>query len=167
MILECAGHFISKGRVTGWPLGERRLFEMKLGGPLQDSENPCAQLLSWILPDNEDERRMITRISCTRGSGAIVNGRQTQGWVLTMTGEEKQQCGGVQRGILRFIVWVDPVLKYSIRLEGFEGEDERNLRPIHETHSWAVQELRNIKVGPQPASLFEIAEPSENRRRRP
>jgi hypothetical protein len=68
---------------------------------------------------------------------------------------------------LRFIAWVDPVLKYSIRLDGFAGEDERNLRPIYETHSWAVQELRNIKVGPQPASLFDIPEPSENRRRTP
>jgi hypothetical protein len=161
------GYFISKGRVTGWPLGERRVFEIKLGGPLQDPENPCAQLLSWILPDNEDERRMITRTSCTRGTGAIVNGRQTQGWVLTMTREEKQQGGDVQRGILRFIAWVDPVLKYSIKFAGFQGEDERNLRPIYEPHSWAVQELRSIKVGPQPASLFDIREPSEHRRRRP
>jgi len=160
------GYFISKGSRTEWPLGERRIFELRLGGPLQDSENPCAQLLSWFLPDNGQERRMITT-SCTWGSGAIVNGRQTQSCVLTIAGEEKKQDGRIERGIWRLIAWVDPVLKHTIRLDGFQGGDEKNLRPIYEPHSWAVQELRNIKVGPQPASLFDIStEPSENRRRR-
>ncbi len=69
--------------------------------------------------------------TCEKVGTEIINGRNTQKWELTHDLDGK---------ILKSYQWIDSKLYISIKSQDQDG----------------VRELRNIKEGPQPASLFEV-----------
>ena len=73
-------------------------------------------------------REYVRQQSCKKLGSEHVNGRKTQKWEIT------SPRGG--KGHL----WVDPRLAFVIKMRDEEG----------------LTELRNIKEGPQPPSLFEL-----------
>ena len=72
-------------------------------------------------------------VSCKKGGEETVNGRKTVKW-------DVQLPVGKDKTIVN-TMWVDPQLKWAIRYRYQNGESG---------------ELQEIKVGPQPASLFEL-----------
>jgi hypothetical protein len=113
----------------------RRAFELAVGGPLREPASPCAQIVSWFVPDNESPVKQ-NNLSCKRGPAVLVNGRRTEQWDLTLS------AGG---NLLKLTAWIDPELKHCIRIQVTTGGE--TIVPV---------ELRNIKVERQPAALFEI-----------
>jgi hypothetical protein len=120
------------------------LVRIRLGGPLQDPANPCAEMGSWFVPDDKGEREKdlpkLKTCSRTSASPQLVNGRETEVWDIRFGGPEKPLEEE------RFTGYVDPVLKHFLRLEFYQDGGDRLV----------IQELRNIKIGPQPASLFDV-----------
>jgi hypothetical protein len=129
---------------------------------LRDPANPCVQLQGWFSPDDrqEEDSPKILHRSCSRGTAALVNGRQTQGWIVTLSGEAREDDGSVTHFSYKFTMWVDTVLKHCIRTDALVDPGDGNFRSPFESEGktlpWAAQELSNIKLGPQPPSLFEI-----------
>jgi len=129
------GRLVDRRPMSPDDMRERAL----VGGPLQDLKSPCAETLDWFgdLP-KAVERATIKVQSCKRLERVRLNDRDTEKWAMTINGDGQPST--------RFL-FVDPVLRRTIRIESAELE---NGRPI------VFQELRNIAVGPQPDGLFEI-----------
>jgi hypothetical protein len=104
---------------------------------VQQQNGETQRMLYWI----DVERRLPLRQFMPDGTTTelkevgkeVLNGRQTEKWQMTMS-----QPGGEA---MESFQWYDPQLKIAIREELPGG---------------AYRELRNIQIGKQPASLFQI-----------
>lgn len=108
----------------------RRAFELLIGGPLREPASPCAQIVSWLGAEKSDS------LTCKRGPAILVNDRHTEQWDSMVSSDGNT---------IKLSAWIDPELKHCIRIE-VTADGERTV----------VEELRNIKVERQSASLFDI-----------
>jgi len=95
-----------------------------------DPGNPCPQLLQISRVASPATKLL----DCKSVGGETVNGRNTVKWV----GTTQTPPGPARTGYF----WIDPMLHFIVRARNADGSD--------------LFELRNIKEGQQPASLFEI-----------
>jgi hypothetical protein len=137
----------------------RRNWELFVGGgPLQDPANPCGQILSWFAPDEPDAPK-VSLESCTQGAEAVVNGRRTQPWYLLLR-SEADILDAAKASHLRITAWADPELRFMIRMELLVDEGDGIFRSPYQNEGEAkpvayFRELRNIRLGTQPRSLFD------------
>ncbi|HYQ73366.1 MAG TPA: DUF4412 domain-containing protein [Gammaproteobacteria bacterium] len=103
------------------------------------ADGPGGAMTIWI----DDQRGIPTRQVMPDGSSIEmrmlgpekVGGRDTEKWEMTMTGPDGKSSNSYQ--------WYDPVIEMNIREEGGNGY---------------YRELRNIRIGEQPDSLFRVPE---------
>ena len=102
-----------------------------------ESGGPAGSMTIWL----DKQRGIPTRQLMPDGSSLemrmlgteSVGGRDTEKWELTMTGPDGKSSNSYQ--------WYDPVIEMNIREENDNGY---------------FRELRNIKLGTQPDSLFSV-----------
>ena len=95
-----------------------------------DPGNPCPQLLQISRGASPGTKLL----DCKSIGGEPVNGRTAVKWVGTTQALPAPARTGY--------FWIDPALHFIVRAQDADGS--------------GLFELRNIKEGPQPASLFEI-----------
>ena len=111
-----------------------------VGGPLHNLSSPCAETLSWFGDQPKaGDRDSIKVQSCQRLDRVRVNDRDTEKWAMAISADGFRST--------RYL-FVDPELHRTIRLETAEQEKGEPLM--------VFEELRNISVGPQSDSLFEV-----------
>jgi hypothetical protein len=122
---------INHAPATASQLG-RRALELLAGGPLRQPANPCEQIVSWLGVSGRER----DHLSCKAGPAVLLNERHTEQWNFTVS---------KGRNTLAVTAWVDPALEHCIRIQvAADGKIA------------VIQELRNIEVGRQPTTLFEI-----------
>jgi hypothetical protein len=92
-----------------------------------DPRDPCPKL--QVMAINAGSAEKDSQWRCDRVGQEVIEGRETIAF-STMTAKHKQRAE-----------WIEPELKFPIRSR---------------TESGLTIDLKNIKEGPQPASLFEI-----------
>lgn len=123
---------VDRNRRVAWILNPAKKEYVEMKGP---ERRPQAEAPSRPpLPDEPGSACQEGRqgLTCDKLGTEPMNGRTTDKWAFTRT---------VQGQTSRSVVWIDPELRTSIR-EEFQGG--------------YVRELRDVRVGPPPASLFAV-----------
>jgi hypothetical protein len=115
---------------TAWELRPQHKLAVDMSAVVANVQASASQnLLTGAPPDPSNPCAPLRAYTCRKLGNEDVNGRHTQKWEMKDT-----EHGNVMT------VWIDPSLPWAIKTQS----------------SSFTAEFRNLKEGPQPASLFQV-----------